>query len=133
MNNISPVCLTGDFLEKGGTAMNGNGLKLPYKELQTGDKIYLLRLTALSAARLEDRLGMSVYKALERTDEVNIIAEMLYALIEGLRPEFTKQDTFGVIDDYISGGGTLASLNREIGEALEISGFFGQASPVSQS
>lgn len=113
--------------------MNENVLRLPYKELNAGGKIYLLRLTALSAARLEERLGMSVYKAVERTDEVKIIAELLYALIEGLKPEFTRQETFEVIDDYISGGGTLASLNGEIAEALDISGFFRQASPASQS
>ena len=107
--------------------------KLPYTELEAGGKTYLLRLTALSAARLEERLGMSVYKALERADEVKIAAEILYALIEGLRPEFTKQETFTVMDDYISAGGTLASLNNEIAKALEVSGFFGQASAVQRS
>lgn len=112
--------------------MNGNGLKLPYTELDMGGKIYMLRLTALSAARLEERLGMSVYKAVEHSDEVRIIAELLYALIEGLRPEFTKQDTFDLIDDYISSGGTLASLNGKIAAALEASGFFGQASPAPE-
>jgi|GEM_PF-1642203 len=113
--------------------MSSNGYKLPYRELEAGGKIFLLRLTALSAARLEERLGMSVYKAIERTDEVKIIAELLYALIEGLKPEFTKQDTFDVIDDYIAEGGSLAALSKEIAEALEISGFFGQASPVRQT
>ena len=113
--------------------MNDSEIRMPYTELNAGGKTYLLRLTALSAARLEERLGMSVYKALERTDEVKIIAELLYALIEGLRPEFTRQQIYDVIDDYISGGGTLASLNTEIGKALEISGFFGQASPASEN
>ncbi len=113
--------------------MSENGLKLPYTELEAGGKTYLLRLTALSAARLEERLGMSVYKALERADEVRIMAELLYALIEGLRPEFTKQDTFAVIDDHISSGGTLASLNNIIAKALEISGFFGQAPAAPRS
>ncbi len=113
--------------------MSENRLKLPYTELEAGGKTYLLRLTALSAARLEERLGMSVYKALERADEVKIGAELLYALIEGLRPEFSRQDTYTVIDDYISGGGTFASLNGEIAKALEISGFFGQAPAVPRS
>lgn len=113
--------------------MTDNTRKLPYTELEAGGKIYLLRLTALSAVRLEERLGMSVYKALERADEVKIEAELLYALIEGLRPEFTKQETFTVIDDYISGGGTLASLNSVIAKALEMSGFFGQASAAPRS
>ena len=113
--------------------MSNNGYKLPYKELEAGGRSYLLRLTAMSAVRLEERLGMSVYKAIERTDEVKIIAELLYALIEGLKPEFTRQETFDVIDDYIAEGGSLAALNKEIAEALEISGFFGQASPAPQS
>ncbi len=113
--------------------MNENIARKPYRELEAGGRTYLLRLTALSAVRLEERLGMSVYKAVERSDEVKVIAELLYALIEGLKPEFTRQDTYAVIDDYLESGGTLASLNREIGEALEISGFFGQASPESLS
>ena len=107
--------------------------RLPYTELEAGEKTYLLRLTALSAVRLEERTGISVYRAAERCDEVKMIAELLYALIEGLRPEFTKQDTYTVIDDYISGGGTFASLNAEIVKALEMSGFFGQASPEPRS
>lgn len=102
--------------------------KLPYTELSVGGKTFLLRLTALSAVRLEERLGMSVYKALELTDHVKIISEFIYALVEGLRPEFTKQDAYALIDDYISEGGSLASLNERIAEALELSGFFGQAS-----
>ena len=105
--------------------MSENRIRLPYTELSAGGKIYLLRLTALSAVRLEERLGMSVYKALERTDEVKMIAELLFALIEGLKPEFTKQDVYAVIDDYISEGKTIASLDREIAEALKNSGFFG--------
>lgn len=113
--------------------MTENTRKLPYTELEAGGKTYLLRLTALSAARLEERLGMSVYKALERADEVKIEAEILYALIEGLRPEFTKQETFTVMDDYISAGGTLASLNGEIAKALEVSGFFGKASAAQRN
>ena len=40
--------------------MNENKAALPYTELPAGDRTYLLRLTALSAARLEERLGMSV-------------------------------------------------------------------------
>ncbi|MBR5088926.1 MAG: hypothetical protein IK093_05820 [Ruminiclostridium sp.] len=111
--------------------MNEN--KLPYTELTAGGRTYLLRLTALSAVRLEERLGMSVYKALEKTDEIKTVSELLYALIEGLRPEFTKQDTYLLIDDFISGGGTLSSLNGKIAEALKISGFFGKASGARES
>ena len=40
--------------------MKENTAALPYTELTAGDRTYLLRLTALSAARLEERLGMSV-------------------------------------------------------------------------
>ena len=113
--------------------MNGNVLRLPYMELEAGGKTYRLRLTALSAARLEERLGMSVYGALERADELRIEAELLYALIEGMRPEFTRQETFSVIDDYIVDGGTLASLSGEIAKALELSGFFGRAPAAQRS
>ncbi|HBI53208.1 MAG TPA: hypothetical protein DDX72_10585 [Ruminococcaceae bacterium] len=113
--------------------MNENKTVLPYTELPAGDRTYLLRLTALSAARLEERLGMSVYKAAERMDEVTVIAEFVYALIEGLKPEFSRQDAYAVIDDFISAGGTLAGLNKHIAEALKISGFFGQASGAQES
>ena len=108
-----------------------NFAALPYTELSVGGRVYMLRLTALSAVRLEERLGMSVYKAVEKTDEMKIISELLYALIEGLRPEFTRQDVYSLIDDYISGGGTIVSLNNAIAEALRISGFFAEASAVS--
>ena len=107
--------------------------KLPYTELDAGGKIYLLRLTALSAVRLEERLGMSVYDAVGKTDEVKILSELLYALIEGLRPEFTLQDTYTVIDEFISSGSTLKDLVRIIADALRISGFFGQASGAQES
>ena len=109
--------------------MDENKVRLPYTELTVAGKIYLLRLSALSAARLEERLGMSVYKAAERSDEIKIVAEFLYSLIESLKPEFTKQDAYSLIDDYISEGGTVASLNKIIAAALDNSGFFGQASP----
>lgn len=107
--------------------MNDAKRRLPYTELTVGNKVYMLRLTALSAVRLEERLGMSVYRALEQTDEVKIVAELLYALVEGLKPEFTKQDTYALIDDIISEGGSLAAINTAIAEALKVSGFFGEA------
>ena len=118
--------------------MNGsteNTKGLPYTELEAGGKIYLLRLTARSAVRLEERLGMSVYSAAAKTDEMKIVSEMLYALIEGLKPEFTRSDTYTVIDEYISGGGSLGSLVNEIAEALRIAGFFGKdpAAPKNSS
>lgn len=110
-----------------------NKITKPFTELNAGGKTYLLRLTALSAVRLEERLGMSVYKAIEHTDEVRTVTEILYALIESLRPEFVKNDVYGVYDDFISGGGTLNELNGIIAEALGNSGFFGQASQEQRS
>ncbi len=114
--------------------MNEKNVRLPYTELTVAGKIYLLRLTALSAARLEERLGMSVYKAVGRIDEMKILSELLYALIESMRPEFSRQEAYTLIDDYISEGGSVASLGSVIAAALGNSGFFGQASqtqPVS--
>ena len=113
--------------------MKENTAALPYTELTAGDRTYLLRLTALSAARLEERLGMSVYRAAEHMDEIRTVAEFVYALIEGLRPEFARSEAYAVIDDFISAGGTLAQLNEHIAQALRVSGFFGAASeaPVS--
>jgi len=110
-----------------------NTRNLPYAELNAGGKIYLLRLTALSAVRLEERLGMSVYEAVGKTDEMKIISELLYALIEGLKPEFSLRDAYSVIDEYVSGGGTLRSLVNVIAEALKISGFFGQDTGAPES
>ena len=113
--------------------MNDNKTALPYTELAAGDRTYLLRLTALSAARLEERLGMSVYRAAEHMDEIRTVAEFVYAMIEGLRPEFTRSEAYTVIDDFISAGGTLAQLNERIAEALKISGFFGAASGAPEN
>ncbi|MBQ9383548.1 MAG: hypothetical protein IJT87_04875 [Ruminiclostridium sp.] len=110
-----------------------NTLRMPYTELTVGGTVYMLRLTALSAARLEERIGMSVYKAVENADKVSVAAELLYALIEGLRPEFTKRETFEVIDGFIGEGGTLPELGIVIAGALRNSGFFGEASPRQAS
>ena len=62
-----------------------------------------------------------------------MIAELIYALVEGLRPEFTKQDAYALIDDFISEGGTYLTLNGVIAEALKNSGFFGEASAARQN
>ncbi len=108
-------------------------IKLPFAELTVGEKTYMLRLTALAAVRLEEKLGCSVYKALERIDEISVLTEILYALIESYRPEMTKSDLYAIFDDYITSGGTVSSLNEKIAEALRISGFFGTASKVQES
>ena len=108
-------------------------IKLPYAELEVGGKTYMLRLTALAAIRLEERLGCSVYEAIKRTDEMKILIELLYSLIESLRPEFKRSDACEVFDEYINQGGTVASLNGIISKALKSSGFFGGASPVQEN
>ncbi|MGN0657905.1 MAG: hypothetical protein ACI4KR_14045 [Ruminiclostridium sp.] len=106
---------------------------LPFTELEVGGKTYMLRLTALAALRLEERLGCSVYAAIKRTEEIKITIELLYSLIESLRPEFKRSDACEVFDEYINEGGTVASLNGVIAKALKSSGFFGGASPVQES
>ncbi len=105
-------------------------MRLPYTEFTVGGKTYMLRLPALSAARFEERTGMSVYGAVGGCDKVSNAAELLYSLIESVKPEFTKQDTFALIDEYIAEGGTLLSLNEVIAKALGNSGFFAEASPA---
>ena len=113
--------------------MEDNTKRLPYTELTVGGKTYLLRLTSLSAIRLEERLGMSVYDALGKTNEMKILSEMIYALIESLRSEFTRADTYSLIDDFVSEGGTLLSLAHIAADALKISGFFGAAPAARES
>lgn len=105
--------------------MEDKATQLPFKVFNAGDKTYLLRLTALAAVRLEERLGCSVYEAVERMSEIRIMSEVLYALIESSQPEFRKAEVYSVIDSYLSEGKTIKSLNGEIGEALRLSGFFG--------
>ncbi len=99
--------------------------ELPFKIFNAGDKTYLLRLTALAAVRLEERLNCSVYEAVERMSEIRIMSEVLYALIESSQPEFRKAEVFDIIDSYLSEGKSIERLNGEIGEALRLSGFFG--------
>lgn len=99
--------------------------ELPFKIFNAGDKTYLLRLTALAAVRLEERLGCSVYEAVERMSEIRVMSEVLYALIESSQPEFRKNEVYGIIDSYLSEGKSIERLNGEIGEALRLSGFFG--------
>ena len=106
--------------------------QIPFKVFNAGDKTYLLRLTALAAVRLEERLKCSVYEAVERMSEIRIMSEVLYALIESSQPEFRKSEVFGVIDSYLSEGKTIKSLNGEIGEALRLSGFFGSGAAAEE-
>ena len=113
--------------------MDNNTLSLPLTELSAGGKIYLLKLTALAAVRMEERLGISLYDIIRRSDEVKMTAELLYTLIESSRPEFTKAEVYDVMDDFISGGGTLKELNTVIAEALGNSGFFGRAPAARES
>ena len=113
--------------------MEEKKIELPYKVFNTGDKTYLLRLTAASAVRLEERLGCSVYEAVERMSEISVMSEVLFALIESARPEFRKAEVFGLIDEYLAEGKTIERLNSEIGEALRLSGFFASAAALQEN
>lgn len=105
---------------------------LPYTDFTVNGRSYMLRLTAFSAVKLEERLGCSIYEGAKRLSEIKVAVEFLFALIEGLRPEITRGEVYTVFDDYISEGGTLRGLNGVIAKALEASGFFdmgGEKSP----
>lgn len=105
---------------------------LPYTDFTVNGRSYMLRLTAFSAVKLEERLGCSIYEGAKRLSEIKVAVEFLFALIEGLRPEVTRGEVYTVFDDYISEGGTLRGLNGVIAKALEASGFFdmgGENSP----
>lgn len=107
-------------------------MNLPYTDFNVNGKNYMLRLTAFSAVKLEERLGCSIYEGVKRLSEVRVAAEFLFALIEGLRPEITRGEVYTIFDEYISEGGTLRGLNGIIARALEASGFFdmgGEKSP----
>jgi len=105
---------------------------LPFTDFTAGGKKYMLRLTALSAVRLEERLGCSVYEGAKRLSEVTVATEFLFALIESLRPEITRGEVYAIFDEFISEGGSLRKLNEIIARALGASGFFdigGEDSP----
>lgn len=105
---------------------------LPFTDLTAGGKNYMLRLTALSAVRLEERLGCSIYEGVKRLSEVTVVTEFLFALIAGLRPEITRNEVYSIFDEFISEGGSLRKLNEIIAQALGASGFFdigGEGSP----
>ncbi len=98
--------------------------RLPYTDFSVGGKNYMLRLTAKSAVRLEERLGCSVYEGAKRLTEMRVVMEFLFALIESLSPEITKNSVYLLYDEFVTEGGTLRGLNAVIAEALERSGFF---------
>lgn len=97
---------------------------LPYTDLTVNGRNYMLRLTAKSAVRLEERLGCSVYEGAKRLSEMRVVIEFLFALIESLSPETTKESVYLIFDEYVTEGGTLCRLNGLIAQALERSGFF---------
>ena len=53
------------------------GKNLPFTDFTAGGKNYMLRLTALSAVRLEERLGCSVYEGAKRLSEVTVATKFL--------------------------------------------------------
>ena len=95
----------------------------------------MLRLTAGAAIRLEQRLGGSVYGGLKRLDEITVVIEFLYALIEGFSADFSRNSAALLFDDFINEGGSLKKMNAVICEAMERSGFFdcGEAEKAPQS
>lgn len=103
---------------------------LPYTDFTVNGKNYMLRLTARSAVRLEERLGCSIYEGAKRLTEMKIVTEFLFALIESLSPEITKNAVYLLYDEYITEGGTLRRLNEIIAEALGRSGFFDEGAGV---
>lgn len=109
--------------------------KIPFVTLDAGDKSYMLRLTAGAAIRLEERLGCSVYAAIERLTEMRVVTEFLYALLEGFNPEITKSGACLIYDEFINSGGSLYKMNAVIEKALDCSGFFdcGEGTPQQQS
>lgn len=111
---------------------NKEGKKLPFYTLTVGEKSYMLRLTAGAAVRLEDRLGCSIYDGLKKLNEIKVVTEFLYAIIESLSPEVTKNSVYMLFDEYISEGGTLKKLNGIIVETMERSGFFDLGDDVEQ-
>lgn len=107
-------------------------MNLPYTDFTVNERNYMLRLTAFSAVKLEERLGCSIYEGAKRLSEIKVAVEFLFALIEGLRPEITRGEVYSIFDEYISEGGTLRGLNAIMARALEASGFFdmgGEKSP----
>lgn len=103
--------------------MEGNR-KIPFYSLEIGGKSYMLRLTAGAAVRLEERLGCSVYEGAKRLNEITVVTEFLYALIEGFMPEITRSCVYLLFDEYINEGGTVRKLNNIIAQVLDRSGFF---------
>ena len=111
-----------------------NSKNIPFVLFTVGERDYMLRLTAGAAMRLEERLGSSVYSGLKRLDEITVVIEFLYALIEGFSPDFSSSAAALLFDDYINEGGSLKKLNSIICETMERSGFFdcGETAKVQQ-
>lgn len=104
--------------------MENRDISLPYADFTVNGRNYMLRLTAKSAVRLEERLGCSIYEGAKRLTEMKVVIEFLFALIESLSPETTKESVYLIYDEYVTEGGTLRSLNELIALALGRSGFF---------
>ncbi len=107
--------------------------KVPFYTLTVGGRSYMLRLTAGSAVRLEERLGCSVYEGMKKLSEMKVVTEFLYAVIESLSPEITRNAVYMIYDEYITEGGTLKKLNEIIAKVMECSGFFDTEGEAEQS
>lgn len=88
--------------------MENREISLPYVDFTVNGKNYMLRLTAKSAVRLEERLGCSVYEGAKRLTEMRVVTEFLFALIESLSPEITREHVYLIYDEYVTGEGRFA-------------------------
>lgn len=99
----------------------------PYEIFTAAGKEYKAKITALSAVEFEEKLNCGIIDALNRIGQLRYLADFYFAALKPLNPEIkTKNDVLALIDDYMSGGGTLEELQDTLMEILHTSGLINQ-------
>ena len=95
-----------------------------FHQITIGNEVYLLRLTADSIARLENKLGESVFRGRESFAD-NLMANLLtiiwVAMLE-TDVHFTVEQAADLYDRYIDGGRSIEDFVREIDCLLKTAG-----------
>ncbi|MCQ2464383.1 MAG: hypothetical protein MJ095_02225 [Oscillospiraceae bacterium] len=98
----------------------------PYIVFKAGNDEYRLKITVESAIQLEDEINCSIVEGLNKLDEMRMMSKYIYAALYPLNDGITKENTYGIINEFLMHGGKTEDLLDIILEVMECSGYIRQ-------
>lgn len=96
-----------------------------YVDFQAGNKEYKLRLTTRNIVALEKQLGcnpLSIFGDGETLPTITTIVQVLHASLQTYQHNISLDDAFGIFDDYLADGNSMADILPVIIEVYKVSG-----------